>query len=65
MPLYKVTTFIRQNQIPAAPLIAASAMSAPAALAACKLCFPSHNGEEVPIRTADDVKINTSAFSSR
>ncbi|XP_060586075.1 solute carrier family 28 member 3-like [Ruditapes philippinarum] len=51
--------------IPAAPLIAASAMSAPAALAACKLCFPSHNGEEVSIQTADDVKINTSAFSSR
>ncbi|XP_045173475.2 solute carrier family 28 member 3-like [Mercenaria mercenaria] len=39
--------------VPAAPLVAASAMSAPAALATAKLCFPSHDEEEVPIPTKD------------
>ncbi|XP_052798136.1 solute carrier family 28 member 3-like [Mya arenaria] len=34
--------------VPAAPLIAASAMSAPAAVAASKLSFPSVDNEEVP-----------------
>jgi len=36
-------------QVPAGPLVAASAMSAPAALMASKLSFPSHDGEQVPL----------------
>ncbi|XP_052230287.1 solute carrier family 28 member 3-like [Dreissena polymorpha] len=40
--------------VPAAPLIAASTMSAPAALAASKLSFPSHSGEEVPVSTGNE-----------
>lgn len=40
--------------VPAAPLVAASAMSAPAALAAAKLVFPSHDKEEIPVPRNDD-----------
>ncbi|KAL4223564.1 hypothetical protein ACF0H5_017034 [Mactra antiquata] len=40
--------------VPAAPLIAASAMSAPAALAAAKLAYPSTEDEEVPQKPGDD-----------
>ncbi|XP_053375871.1 solute carrier family 28 member 3-like isoform X2 [Mercenaria mercenaria] len=39
--------------VPAAPLVAASAMSAPAALAVAKLCFPSHDEEDTPIPIND------------
>lgn len=41
-------------QVPAAPLVAASAMSAPAALAAAKLVFPSYDEEEVPKPSDED-----------
>lgn len=46
------------RQVPAAPLVAASAMSAPAALAAAKLAFPSHDQEEAPVPTDSDKTVN-------
>ncbi|XP_060561577.1 solute carrier family 28 member 3-like [Ruditapes philippinarum] len=48
--------------VPAAPLVAASAMSAPAALAAAKLCFPSHDEEEVPVPAEDNNDTKKVAF---
>ncbi|KAL4224165.1 hypothetical protein ACF0H5_017618 [Mactra antiquata] len=40
--------------VPAAPLVAASAMSAPAALAAAKLLYPTTDDEPTPGKTDDD-----------
>lgn len=39
---------ILKFKVPAAPLVAASAMSAPAAVAAAKITFPSTEDEVVP-----------------
>ncbi|XP_045171661.2 solute carrier family 28 member 3-like isoform X2 [Mercenaria mercenaria] len=49
--------------VPAAPLVAASAMSAPAALAAAKLAFPSYDEEEIP-KPCDDGENKPSAKAS-
>lgn len=49
-------------QVPAAPLVAASAMSAPAALAAAKLAFPSTRDEKVPERPDKDKKTRPEFF---
>ena len=43
----KVSKYNFVQKVPAGPLIAASAMSAPAAISACKLSFPSHEKEEM------------------